>query len=42
MQGDPPFMLTPQPAFVNTRGGEYLFVPGLAALRFLAGGTGGV
>jgi Dyp-type peroxidase family len=41
VQGDPPFMLSPQPAFVNTRGGEYLFVPGLAALRFLAGGAGG-
>jgi Dyp-type peroxidase family len=39
VQGDPPFMLAPQPAFVNTRGGEYLFVPGLAALRFLAGGA---
>jgi Dyp-type peroxidase family len=42
VQGDPPFMLAPQPAFVNTRGGEYLFVPGLAALRFLAGGADGV
>lgn len=42
VQGDPPFMLAPQPAFVNTRGGEYLFVPGLAALRFLASGAGGV
>jgi Dyp-type peroxidase family len=37
VQGDPPFMLSPQPSFVTTRGGEYLFVPGLAALRFLAG-----
>jgi Dyp-type peroxidase family len=42
VQGSPPFMLAPQPAFVNTRGGEYLFVPGLAALRFLASGAGGV
>jgi Dyp-type peroxidase family len=41
VQGDPPFMLAPQPSFVTTRGGEYLFVPGLAALRFLAGGAGG-
>jgi Dyp-type peroxidase family len=41
VQGDPPFMLAPQPAFVNTRGGEYLFVPGLAALRFLARVAGG-
>jgi Dyp-type peroxidase family len=39
VQGDPPFMLAPQPSFVTTRGGEYLFVPGLAALRFLAGGA---
>ncbi len=42
VQGDPPFMLSPQPSFVTTRGGEYLFVPGLAALRFLASGAGGV
>ncbi len=41
VQGDPPFMLSPQPSLVTTRGGEYLFVPGLAALRFLAGGAGG-
>lgn len=41
VQGEPPFMLSPQPAFVTTRGGEYLFVPGLAALRFLAGGADG-
>jgi Dyp-type peroxidase family len=36
VQGDPPFMLSPQPSLVTTRGGEYLFVPGLTALRFLA------
>jgi Dyp-type peroxidase family len=35
VQGAPPFMLAPQPSFVTTRGGEYLFVPGLAALRSL-------
>jgi Dyp-type peroxidase family len=40
VQGDPPFMLSPQAAFVTTRGGEYLFMPGLAALRALAGGVG--
>jgi Dyp-type peroxidase family len=39
VQGDPPFMLSPQPSFVTMRGGEYLFVPGLGALRFLAGGA---
>jgi hypothetical protein len=33
-------MLSPQAAFVTTRGGEYLFMPGLAALRALAGGVG--
>jgi len=37
IQGSPPFFLSPQPAFVTTRGGEYLFVPGHAALHFLAG-----
>jgi Dyp-type peroxidase family len=41
IQGEPPgppFFLAPQPAFVKTRGGEYLFVPGLRALRALADG----
>jgi Dyp-type peroxidase family len=36
VQGDPLFMLAPQQSFVTTRGGEYLFVPGIAALRALA------
>ena len=38
IQGNPPFFLSPQPGFVTTRGGEYLFRPGLRALRAL--GTG--
>ncbi|HTP19702.1 MAG TPA: hypothetical protein VMJ65_08870 [Solirubrobacteraceae bacterium] len=38
VQGDPPFMLSPQAPFVTTRGGEYLFMPGMAALRALARG----
>jgi Dyp-type peroxidase family len=33
---EPPFFLSPQDAFVTMRGGEYLFVPGLRALRALA------
>lgn len=39
INGDPPFFLSPQPSFVTTRGGEYLFVPGLDALRALAAGA---
>ena len=38
IQGDPPFMLSPQGPFVTTRGGEYLFMPGIAGLRALARG----
>ena len=38
VQGAPPFMLGPQGPFVTTRGGEYLFMPGISALRALAGG----
>jgi len=34
-------MLSPQGPFVTTRGGEYLFMPGIAALRALARGIGG-
>ncbi len=41
VQGSPPFFLSPQPSFVTARGGEYLFVPGLAALHALASGAVG-
>ena len=41
IQGEPPFFLTPQEVFVRTRGGEYLFVPGMTALAALADGTAG-
>jgi class 3 adenylate cyclase len=36
VQGDPPFFLAPLRRFVTTRGGEYLFVPGIAGLRAFA------
>ena len=38
VQGEPPFFLAPARPFVCTRGGEYLFVPGLRALAALAAG----
>ena len=41
VQGRPPFFLSPQEVFVKTRGGEYLFVPGISALAALADGTTG-
>jgi Dyp-type peroxidase family len=41
IQGRPPFFLAPQDVFVRTRGGEYLFVPGMTALAALADGSAG-
>ena len=41
IQGKPPYFLTPQEVFVRTRGGEYLFLPGMSALAALADGTAG-
>jgi Dyp-type peroxidase family len=41
IHGKPPFFLSPQDVFVRTRGGEYLFVPGMTALAALADGTAG-
>jgi deferrochelatase/peroxidase EfeB len=38
VHGDPPRFLAPQPGFTRVRGGEYLFQPGLAALRAIATG----
>jgi Dyp-type peroxidase family len=36
--GRPPFLCTGLPRFVTVKGGEYFFVPGVTALRLLAGG----
>jgi len=41
IQGRKPFFLTPQETFVVTRGGEYLFVPGISALQAIADGVAG-
>jgi Dyp-type peroxidase family len=41
INGKPPFFLSPQDVFVKTRGGEYLFVPGMTALGAIADGTAG-
>jgi Dyp-type peroxidase family len=41
VQGDPPYILHPQAAFVITRGGEYLFAPGMTGLAAIADGVTG-
>jgi Dyp-type peroxidase family len=41
IQGTPPYFLAPQETFVKTRGGEYLFLPGMTGLAALADGTAG-
>lgn len=41
VQGDPPFLLAPAQSFVTTRGGEYLFAPGIRALGAIADGEAG-
>jgi Dyp-type peroxidase family len=41
IQGARPFFLAPQRNLVTTRGGEYLFVPGMRALRAIADGVAG-
>ena len=39
--GDPPFFFSPQAPFVITKGGEYLFVPGITGLAAVADGVTG-
>jgi Dyp-type peroxidase family len=41
IQGETPHFVAPQQSFVTTRGGEYLFAPGMTALAALAEGTEG-
>lgn len=41
VEGDPPFFISPQPPFVTTCGGEYLFVPGITGLVAIADGVTG-
>jgi Dyp-type peroxidase family len=41
VQGDPPFFLAPRGPFVTTRGGEYLFAPGMTGLAAVADGVAG-
>jgi hypothetical protein len=37
--GKPPFVCTGMPTFVETRGGEYFFIPSMTALRMIGMGT---
>jgi Dyp-type peroxidase family len=39
IQGQKPFFLAPHEAFVVTRGGEYLFVPGISGLQAIVEGA---
>ena len=39
VQGEPPFFFSPQAPFVHTRGGEYLFAPGITGLAAVAAGV---
>ncbi|MGH2901861.1 MAG: Dyp-type peroxidase, partial [Solirubrobacteraceae bacterium] len=41
IQGERPFFLSPAGPFVVTRGGEYLFVPGISGLRAIVDGAAG-
>jgi Dyp-type peroxidase family len=41
IQGDPPFFMSAQESFITTRGGEYLFVPGITALAAIADDVAG-
>ena len=37
--GKPPFICSKLPQFVETRGGDYFFLPSMTALRMIAMGT---
>jgi deferrochelatase/peroxidase EfeB len=39
-EGGPPQRITGMPQFVTVRGGAYFFLPGIRALRYIAGATG--